>query len=68
MATIRCRFTGFKGCDMTVFADLTGYTDAEKVSVWAAEDIIEGISSSSGDSARARVTTVFMRFCKEIAK
>ncbi len=80
MAAILYRYASYKGYDMTKLADLTGYTDADTVSDWAvtamrwavAEGIINGTStttlSPSGDSTRAQVATIFMRFSDNIVK
>ena len=80
MAAILYRYAGYKGYDLTNLADITGYNDAGSVSIWAdtamkwavAEGIIEGTGttslSPSGNSTRAQVATVFMRFREDIAK
>lgn len=80
MAAIFYRYASYKGYDMTKLADLTGYADTDTVSDWAvtamrwvvAEDIINVTStttlSPSGDSTRAQVATIFMRFGENIAK
>ncbi len=80
MAAILYRYASYKGYDLTKTDDLTGYTDAASVSSWAetamkwtvAEGIIEGTStttlSPSGDSTRAQVATIFMRFCEGVVK
>lgn len=80
MAAILYHYASYKGYDMTKLADLAGYADADTVSDWAvtamqwavAEGIINGTStttlSPSGDSIRAQVATIFMRFCENIAK
>ena len=80
MAVILYRYADYKGYDVTKLADMAGYTDAAAVSDWAdtamkwavAAGIIEGKSattlSPSGDSIRAEVATVFMRFDEKIAE
>ena len=80
MAAILYRYASYKGYDLTKLANLTGYTDADTVSDWAvtamrwavAEGVINGTSttilSPSGDSTRAQVATIFMRFYENIVK
>ena len=80
MAAILYRYVSFKGYDVTRLANLTGYTDAGKVSGWAAaamqwavgEGIIQGTCPATlcpyGDSTRAQVAAMFMRFCRKIEK
>lgn len=80
MAAILYRYASYKGYSVSNLANLTGYTDAASVSEWAstamrwavAEGLIEGTSattlSPSGDSTRAQVATIFMRFCEGVVK
>ena len=80
MALILCHYAEYKGYDTAKLADLTGYTDADKVSSWAAdamqwavaEGLIGGTSSTtlspSGDSTRAQAATVTKYFCENIVK
>lgn len=80
MAAILYRYASYKGYSVSDLANLTGYTDAASVSEWAstamrwavAEGLIEGTSattlSPSGDSTRAEVATILMRFCEGVVK
>ena len=80
MAAILYRYASYKGYSVSDLANLTGYTDAASVREWAstalrwavAEGLIEGTSattlSPSGDSTRAQVATLLMRFCEGVVK
>lgn len=80
MAAILYRYASYKGYSVSDLANLTGYTDAASVSEWAstamrwavAEGLIEGTGaatlSPSGDSTRAQVATILMRFCEGVVK
>lgn len=80
MAAILYHYASYKGYSVSDLANLTGYTDAASVSEWAAtamrwavaEGLIEGTSattlSPSGDSTRAQVATILMRFCEGVVK
>lgn len=74
MATILYRYASYKGYDVTASADLSKYTDANKVSSYAATamswanatGLITGMTSSTlapqGSAIRAQAATVLMRF------
>lgn len=76
MAAILYRYAGFAGQSTTGQADLSGYTDAGRVSPYAAEamgwavdrGLITGVSadtlSPGGSATRAQVATILMRFCE----
>lgn len=80
MAAILYRYASYKGYSVSDLANLTGYTDAASMNEWAstamrwavAEGLIEGTSattlSPSGDSTRAQVATILMRFCEGVVK
>lgn len=80
MAAILYRYASYKGYSVSDLANLTGYTDAASVNEWAstamrwavAEGLIEGTSATtlapSGDSTRAQVATILMRFCEGVVK
>lgn len=80
MAAILYRYASYKGYDVTGLANLTGFTDAGKVSTWATTAVrwavdaglIKGTGtttlSPTSDSTRAQVATVLMRFCEDVAK
>lgn len=80
MAVILHRYAEYKGYDLTADAGLTGYTDADSVSVWAStampwavgKGLIGGTSETdltpAGKSTRAQVATILMRFCEKIVK
>ena len=76
MAAILYRYAGFAGQSTTGQADLSGYTDAGRVSPYAAEPmgwavdqgLITGVSAGTlapgGSATRAQVATILMRFCQ----
>lgn len=80
MAAVMFRYAEYKGVASDTSADLSGYTDAGKVSTWAeeamewanAEKIITGTSTTtlapSGSSTRAQLATVLMRYCENVVK
>lgn len=80
MAAILYRYASYKGYNVSDLANLSGYTDAGKVSTWAdtavrwavSAGLIEGTSGStlspSGSATRAQVATILMRFCEEVVK
>ena len=80
MVAILYRYAIYKGYNVTNLAELTGYTDASSVDAWAvtamrwavANDIIEGTTTTTlspdGDSTRAQVATILMRFIEDYAK
>lgn len=80
MAAILYRYASYKGYDVTKTADLSKFTDASQVGVFAkaamqwanAEGLINGTSttklSPKSGATRAEVATILMRFCENIAK
>ena len=80
MAAVMFRYAEYKGVASDTSADLSGYTDAGKVSTWAeeamewanAEKIITGTSTTklapSGSSTRAQLATVLMRYFENVVK
>lgn len=80
VAAILYRYAAYKEFDLTAEAGLTGYTDAASVSEYATEAmnwavatrLIGGTSKTTldptGDSTRAQIATILMRFCEEVAK
>ena len=76
MAAILYRYAGFAGQSTAGQADLSGYTDAGRVSPYAAEPmgwavdrgLITGVSAGTlapgGSATRAQVATILMRFCQ----
>ena len=78
--TMLMRYAAFKGIDVTKTADLSKFGDANAVSDWAdaavhwavAEDLIQGMPGNllqpQGDSTRAQVATILMRFMTQTAK
>ena len=76
MAAILYRYAGFAGQSTAGQADLSGYTDAGRISPYAAEamgwavdrGLITGVSAGTlapgGSATRAQVATILMRFCK----
>ena len=79
MAAILYRYAQYKGLDVSGRADLSGYTDAGRISAYAREPmawanrtgLITGIGSElqpGGSAIRAQAATILMRFCENIAK
>lgn len=79
LATILYRYAKQKGYDVSKSAALTGFSDADKVSGYAAEAmqwaVAEGLLQGSngklnpqGSATRAQVATILMRFMEKIAK
>ncbi len=80
MAAILYRYASLKGYNVSSLADLSEYTDAGSISGWAntamrwavSAGIIEGTSTATlapaGNSTRAMVAVILMRFCKDIVK
>lgn len=79
MAAMFYRYAGLTGCDTTLRADLSRYTDAEQIPDYAvdamswavAAGLINGTStttiSPNGTATRAQLATILMRFCEGIA-
>ncbi len=75
MATILYRYLAAKGYDVTARADLSGYTDAEKISAYAKDamswanalGLITGerpdTLTPQGNATRAQVAEILMRYC-----
>lgn len=80
MAVILYRYAIYKGIDVSRQANLSDYNDADSVSDWAETAIrwavdaglIEGMSkvalAPAGNSTRAQVAAVLMRFCENFFK
>ena len=80
MAAILYRYAQYKGYDVTASGDLSGYTDAgairpyaEAAMAWAnGAGLITGVSDTTlqprGNSTRAQVATILMRFCQKVAE
>ncbi len=79
LATILYRYAKQKGYDVSKSAALTAFSDADKVSGYAAEAmqwaVAEGLLQGSngkldpqGSATRAQVATILMRFMENIAK
>ena len=79
LATILYRYAKQKGYDVSKSAALIGFSDADKVSGYAAEAmqwaVAEGLLQGSngklnpqGSATRAQVATILMRFMEKIAK
>lgn len=79
LAAILYRYAKQKGYDVSKSAALTGFSDADKVSGYAAEAmqwaVAEGLLQGSngklnpqGSATRAQVATILMRFMEKIAK
>ena len=79
LATILYRYAKQKGYDVSKSAALTGFSDADKVSGYAAEAmqwaVAEGLLQGSngklnpqGSATRAQVATILMRFMQKYEK
>ena len=80
MAAILYRYAAYKGYDVSGRADLSKFTDAEEVNLYAedamswanAEELITGVGENTlkpaGDAIRAQVAAILHRFCAHIAQ
>ena len=80
MTAILYRYAAWKGEDVTASSDLSGYRDTDQISSYAvsamqwahASGLIRGISDAvmapDGESSRAQMAAVLMRFCEYIAE
>ena len=76
MAEMLYRFAGYMGYDISGAADLSGYSDTEEISGYAAralswagaEGLINGMSDTvlapKGSATRAQMAAILMRFCE----
>ena len=79
LSAILYRYAQYKGYDVTVGDDLSGYTDASSVAGWAQDSmewsvgagLINGITSTTivpqGSAIRAQVAAILMRFVENVA-
>ncbi len=79
MSALLYRYAEFKGYDLTASGDLSGYTDASQISDYAvtamqwatAEGLVNGMGDGTlaprGNSTRAQIATILMRFLENIA-
>ena len=79
MASLLYRYAAFKTYDVTADSDLSGYTDADRISgyaedavLWAVEKgLINGMGDGTlaprGDSTRAQIAAILMRFAESVA-
>lgn len=80
MAAILYRYAAYKGYDVNVSADLSSYPDAGAIQTYAQDamawangsELILGFEDHTlqpvGNSTRAQVATLLMRFCEGVAK
>jgi len=80
LAAIYNRYASYKGYKLSANAELTAFTDAEKVSGWALKNIKwaiavklmegkgNGILDPKGNATRAEAATMLKNFCENIAK
>ena len=78
--TMLMRYAAFKGYDVSARDNLAAFSDASSVSSWArdamqwavAAGLIEGVTDTTiqprGESTRAQIATILMRFQNNIAK
>jgi len=74
MATIMCRYSDYKGYDVSRQSNLSRFSDVAEISSWAktsmawtnAEELITGTSSTTlspkGDATRAQIAVILKRF------
>lgn len=72
--TMLMRYASYKGMDVSATVDLTQYTDSDQIGVWASDAVhwavavglINGMTPTTlapqGESTRAQVATILMRF------
>ena len=77
--TMLMRYAAFKGCDVSARDNLAAFSDALSVSSWArdamqwavAAGLIEGVTDTTiqprGESTRAQIATILMRFQTTLA-
>ncbi len=78
LATILFRYADYKKYNVEQSADLSGFTDAARISSYAkaamqwanATGLITGVTSDTiipqGNATRAQVATILMRFCENV--
>lgn len=79
LATMLHRYAGYRGYDLSMAADLSGYSDSVEISSWAVDamswavetGLISGNTATtlnpSGSATRAQCATILMRFIESIA-
>jgi len=80
MAKIMFNYADYKKYDISARASLASFTDADKISSWASEEmkwavasgLINGMGDGTiapqGDAERCQVAAIFMRFCEKFVK
>ena len=80
MAAILYRYADYKGYDVSANGSLDQFSDASKVSSYAAdamkwavgEQLLSGVTAKTlipqGYATRAQVATILMRFCESVVK
>lgn len=80
LAAILYRYAGSQGYDVSASGDLSGYPDAGTIQAYAQEamswavgaELLQGFEDNTlrpaGDSTRAQIATVLMRFCQTVAE
>ncbi len=80
LAVILCRYAGMKGLDVSAAADLSGFADADRVSVWSldalrwanGEGLINGVGEDllapQGSTDRAQAVVILMRYLKNVVE
>ena len=78
LVTILFRYAGFKGYDVTARVELSGYTDADRLSGYAidaiswavAQGIVHGTTVTTlapgSNARRCEMAKVFMEFLKQV--
>lgn len=80
LAAILYRYAAYKGYDVSARANLSGYTDAARISgyavdamAWAnAKKLINGVTATTlvpqGSAVRSQVAAILARFCENVVK
>ena len=79
LAAMLYRYAQYKGYDLTVGGDLSGFADAGAVSGWAetslewavSQSLIQGSANQidpTGSAIRAQLAAILMRFCENVAE
>ena len=80
LAAILYRYAAFKGYNVTASADLSKFTDADKIGTWATTALSwanagglvtgkgNGILDPQGNAERCQVAAILHRFCENVVK
>ena len=80
MAAILYRYAAYKGCDVTAAADLSKFTDSDRISAYAVQSVSwataagllagndGGLLDPTGKALRCQVAAILHRFCENVVK